>query len=293
MTSVELNLLLLVLTFLLLAVGAGQDLKSREVADWIWIFMIGGGIIIHIVQFFLLSLNNREYVLMFWIPSSGQVISISEVAIKYLTSWIINFLFALIISIAFSFLGLLGEADLLAFNAIAIVTPVSNPIFYSNPVYNRILTIIPRFFGIFCNTYLISILVPLLIFCYNFINQRINPDYYNFLNESWWKKFILRFIGFPRSTQNLDEDLKTKTWHFDFLEEFEEKKGWRISIRVGLDSPEADLERKQNLLSSIRKKGKRFIWIQPSLPFIFILMLGYFTEIFLGNLLFIGMIFLL
>jgi hypothetical protein len=293
MTSVELNILLLILAFLLLAVGAGQDLKTREVADWIWIFMIGGGIIIHLMQFLLLNLNNSEILFMFWIPGSNIVFSISEIAVKYLTTWIINFLLALTISISFAFLGLLGEADIIAFNAIAIITPVSKPILFSDPIYDLIHEIVPRFFGTFCNAYVLSIFVPLLLCCYNFINQRVNPKFYVISNESWWKRLILRFIGFPRHTQNLEKELKLKTWHFDFLEEYEEEKGWRLAIRIGLDTPESDLTRKENLIALIKTKKKEFIWVQPSLPFIFILMLGYFTEIFLGNLLFIAMIFLL
>ena len=81
-----------------------------------------------------------------------------------------------------------------------------------------------------------------------------------------------------------------KPWHFDFLEDFTDETGWSVLFRVRLDTPEADLRRKQELISSIQITEKQSIWVQPSLPFIFILMLGFFAEILVGNLVLLFMV---
>ena len=80
--------------------------------------------------------------------------------------------------------------------------------------------------------------------------------------------------------------MKINPWHFDFLERFQEETGWQISFRVRLDTPEKDLVRKEEIISHAKSKEKRSIWVQPSLPFIFILMLGYIADFIVGNLLF-------
>jgi len=275
MVSTELNSLLLVIAIFLLAVGAWQDLKTREVADWIWVSMIGAGILIHILKLLMLMVSN-------------------EAAIGYFTTWIINVIFGFTLAFLLTLLSLGGEADRIAFVAIAFISPISKPILgYANPRYELILSIIPRIFGTFCNAYLITLPIPFLIFAYNIINKYRYPDFYDLSNESSrWTRIAIRFIGYPRSTRLLDKELKTKPWHYDFLEEFDEETGWQLAFRVRLDTPDADLVRKQDTISTINFKNKPSIWVQPNLPFIFVLMLAYLLDIFLGNLLFLWMSFL-
>lgn len=266
MIGSELNIILLILALFLLSIGAWQDLKTREVPDWIWLSMIGGGIIIHFFQLVLLILAN-------------------ETVLDYFMIWIINIAFALTLALFLTFSGLGGEADRIAFIAIAVISPISSPLYlFQDPIYKEIITFTPRILGTFFNAYLIAFPVPFLIFCYNIVNQRSHPDFYILSNESKWSRFFIRFIGYPRQTQHLDKELDDKPWHFDFLEEFKEETGWQIIFRARLDTPEADFTRKKELISLIQAKEKGSVWITPSLPFIFILMFGYFVDILVGNL---------
>ncbi|UCG90532.1 MAG: hypothetical protein JSU57_02025 [Candidatus Heimdallarchaeota archaeon] len=270
-----LNIILLFFVFLLLSIGSWHDIKTREVADWIWLSMIGGGIAVHILQIILLILAK-------------------EAVLEYFTTWTINVAFALSLALFLTFSGLGGEADRIAFIAIGFASPISPPLLiFQDPVYKILIAITPRILGAFFNAYFITLPVPFLIFCYNIMNQRFHPDLYIFSNESIWKRFFIRFIGYPRQTRNLDKELKEKPWHFDFLEEVKEEKGWKIMFRARLDSPEADLTRKRELISLIQITEKRSIWVQPSLPFIFILMLGFFADILFGNLVLLFMVILL
>ncbi|UCE12153.1 MAG: hypothetical protein JSV04_08080, partial [Candidatus Heimdallarchaeota archaeon] len=184
-------------------------------------------------------------------------------------------------------------ADRIAFIAIAVNSPIFQPLFvFSDPQYEILVVYTPRILSTFFNAYLLAIPVPFLIFAYNFINQYLHPEFYNLSNESRWTRFLIRFIGYPRHIEDLKEKMKKNPWHFDFLEEFQEKNGWQISFRVRLDKPEIDLNRKEEIISHAQSKEKISIWVQPSLPFIFILMLGYIADFIVGNILF-GVLFLI
>ncbi|MFX1514814.1 MAG: A24 family peptidase C-terminal domain-containing protein [Promethearchaeota archaeon] len=270
----ELNGILLILTFFLLLIGSWQDLKTREVTDWIWLIMIGGGIIIHVLQI-ILRLQKDS-------PND------------YIVTMILNIVFAITIALFLTFSGLGGEADRIAYVAIAVATPVSLPLFiFPDESYEILITITPKILDIFFNAYLITLPTPILIFLYNLIYQRLHPDFYDLPNESAWSKLFIRFIGYPHNTQNLETEIKDKPWHFDFLEKHIENLGWRVEFRTRLNAPEVDLKRKQEVVSLIRSENKVAIWIQPSFPFILFLLLGFVMNAFIGNLILLIIVILL
>ncbi|MFW9903114.1 MAG: A24 family peptidase C-terminal domain-containing protein [Candidatus Thorarchaeota archaeon] len=266
MVGSELNVILLIFTFFLLTIGSWQDLKTREVADWIWLIMIGGGIVFHLVQIVIRILEN-------------------ESPINYIIPVVVNIIFAVTLALFLTLSGLGGEADRIAYIAIGVASPISFPLFIlTDQSYEILITITPKILNIFFNAYLITLPVPILLFCYNLAYQRFHPDLYILSNESIWTRLFIRFVGYPHPTQNLDKEFREKPWHFDFIEEFKEDSGWRVEFRTRLDTPEADLKRKQELISLIQSKDKSSIWIQPSLPFISILLLGFITDTLVGNL---------
>ncbi|UCG03617.1 MAG: prepilin peptidase [Candidatus Heimdallarchaeota archaeon] len=274
MIGSELNLILLILTFFLLIIGSWQDLKTREVADWIWLTMIGGGIIIHIIQIILRILEN-------------------EPPINYFVPVFFNIIFAITLAMFLTFSGLGGEADRIAYIAIGVASPISPPFFiFQNPSYEILVKITPKILNVFFNAYLIAFPAPILIFCYNLVYQRLHPTLYALSNESVWTRIFIRFIGYPHQTLNLEKKLAEKPWHFDFLEKYSEETGWCVEFRARLDTPEADFTRKQEIISSIQSKNKTSIWVQPSLPFVFILLLGFVTDVLIGNLLLLLMMIL-
>jgi len=265
MSSSELNFLFLSIAILLLVVASWQDVQSREVVDWIWLGMAGGGIILHGLNLILLMLANLS-------------------PLSYFTRVIINIITAILLALFLSILGLGGEADRIAFVAIAIISPITSPLFgYNDPRYELLSDILPRILGTFSNSYLVAIPVPLVIFSYNMIKKRSNPNFYDLPGESRRTRAIIQFIGYPRITIGLEQDLMTKPWHYDFLEEYSEARAWQISFRFQLDTPEADLARKQNQIEAVKATGKQLIWIQPSLPFILFISLGFLLDIVFGN----------
>jgi hypothetical protein len=266
MVESDLNVILLIFTFFLLIIGSWQDIKTREVADWIWLIMIGGGIVFHLVQIVIRILEN-------------------ESPINYVIPMVFNIIFSVTLALFLTFSGLGGEADRIAYIAIGIASPISLPlIVFHDQSYEILISITPKILNIFFNAYLITLPIPILLFCYNFVYQRFHPDFYILSNESIWTRLFIRFVGFPHQTRNLEIVLMEKPWHFDFMEKFDEEIGWRVEFRTRLDTPEADFKRKQELVSLIQSKNKFSIWIQPSLPFILILLLGFIIDALFGNL---------
>ncbi len=271
MALLELNFLLLILAFILLGIATIEDFQSREVTEWIWLCMIAGGIIIHGLQLVLQIIGGE---------------SIND----YLFTLIINIIFSFGLAIFILYTGLMGEADGIALIAIAVITPIIQPfITIADPRYEIVAKMLPRILGTFFNAHLFAISAPLLILLYNLINQRIHPYLYSLPNESLFVRFLLRFIGYPHLTQNLSEEIETKPWHYDFLEDFSDDSGWKIAFRVLLDTPEADLQRKKDLISLVKQEKKSSIWIQPTSPGIFYLMLGYLADLIFGNIIIILM----
>lgn len=269
MISLELTNLSIIFAVTVLLMGSWQDVRSREVIDLIWYLIIAGGVVTHIVQIMLLILAGSP-------PD------------HYFFSWLCNIGLGIFLTLFLTVSGLGGEADRIAFLSLAIISPVDLPLVFLNvPKYNLISSITPNILGTFFNAYLITIPVPIFIFLYNLLNQLINRHSYRFNNEGLFSTLFIRFIGYPRSTDNLHTLLELNPWHFDFLENYSEESGWKISFRLQLDTPEADIERKKRVLEKINVTEKAQIWIQPTFPFILLITLGFIINVLWGNIIFL------
>ncbi|MHA1228876.1 MAG: A24 family peptidase C-terminal domain-containing protein [Candidatus Hodarchaeales archaeon] len=116
---------------------------------------------------------------------------------------------------------------------------------------------------------------------------------YRFNREPLKNTLLVYFIGYPRYIAQLEKDFEKKVWHYDFLENYTEESQWKLSFKIGLDTPENDYARKKKTLALAKNMNKRTIWVQPSYPFILILLTGYIFHIFIGNLLFLFFDFLI
>ena len=274
MSDPVINLLIIVTAVLLLGIASYHDIKTRLVSDLIWICMISSGSVLHILQL-IFTLNT----------SNG--------AQDYLFNLFLNLVIALILGLVLTLSALGGEADRIAFFAIVFVTPLQSPIFpITNPEYAYIFSFLPKILGVFFNAYLLAIVVPISIFFYNIAQKRRNQDKYDFKNSSGLKSIFLLFVGYPKSTSNIMKIVENKPWHFDFLEIFEEDE-WKIHFHMQLDTPEADLKRKLKIAELLENDEKKVVWVQPSLPFISFIFIGFILEIFVGNIILSIMSFIL
>jgi len=274
MSEPVLNFLIIIIAILLLGIAAYQDIKTRMVSDWIWICMIGSGCILHVLQL-VATLNSSK---------AGQ---------EYLFSIFLNLIIALSLGIFLTVSALGGEADRIAFFAIVFVTPLQSPIFsIANPEYSYLFSFLPKIIGTFFNAYLLAIPVPIIIFFYNLVQKRRKRVNYTYQHNSRWGSILLHFIGYPKTTTDIMKEINEKPWHFDFLEDFIEGE-WKIRFQIQLDTPEADLERKLKLAKSLEFHKKKAVWVQPSLPFIAFIFIGFTLEILIGNLILSFMSFIL
>jgi len=265
MSEPVLNFLTIIIAVILLSIAAYQDIKARMISDWLWIFMIGSGSMLQILQF-ITMLNS----------TTGWQ--------EYLFSIFLNIIIALLIGLFLTLSALGGEADRIAFFAIAFVTPLQSPLFsIASPEYSYLFSFLPKILGTFFNAYLLAIPVPIGIFFFNFIQKRRNRANYAYQHNSRWEKIFINFIGYPKTTTDIVKEIQTNPWHFDFLENFIEGE-WKIQIQLQLDTPEADLERKLKVAELLESEKKKVVWVQPSLPFIAFIFIGFILEIFFGNL---------
>jgi hypothetical protein len=265
MTESVLNFLIVIIAFILLIIASYQDIKTRLVSDWIWIFMIGIGSILHILQLIITLSNSLN-------------------AQNYLFSVLLNIIIALILGLFLAVSALGGEADRIALFAIAFVTPLQSSIIsIANEEFAYLFSFFPKILGTFFNAYLLAILVPISIFFYNMVQKRRKHANYTYPHSSKWVRIFLLFIGYPKTTTDIVKETKEKPWHFDFLEEFIEGE-WKIQFQMRLDTPEADLERKVKLAELLETNEKKVVWVQPSLPFILFILIGFALEILAGNL---------
>jgi len=107
-----LNITLCCIVILLLFFASVQDIKAREVVDWIWIVMglSGISILVVIVIFQLIDGFNIQ---------------------NFLLNWIWNLIFAIIIVLFLTFTSLGGEADRIAFFVLGLISHNFEPIFES------------------------------------------------------------------------------------------------------------------------------------------------------------------
>ncbi len=274
MSDPVINVLSVIIAVILLGIASYHDIKTRMVSDWIWICMIGSGSVLHILQ--LISIMNS--------PNEAQ---------EYLFSVLFNIIISLILGTILTLSALGGEADRIAFFAIVFVTPLQPAIFtIANPEYAYLFSFLPKILGTFFNAYLLAILVPISIFFYNLIQKRRKREIYNYQSSSRLIKIFLHFIGYPKTTNDIVKEIKEKPWHFDFLEDFIEDE-WKIHFQIQLDTPEADLERKLKIAELLETDEKNVVWVQPSLPFISFIFIGYIMEILVGNLILSIMSFIL
>ncbi len=191
-----LQMLLYLSTIFLLFYAVFKDFKERLVTDYIWMFGTIIGIIVYLLNFML----NPEY-----IP-----IILPQIAL--------NLLFALIIGVIFYLpkflldIGILGEADILAFFMIALLIPIRlNP----EPYKYSILLLIPIIFDVIVNCFFIFGCFLVCIFFRNiFFFLRGNPLFSN-TEGTLLKKLFIIFSGILIETINLD-----KYKHINLLEEF-------------------------------------------------------------------------
>lgn len=293
MDYITIEFIAFTINIIMLSIASYFDIKERLVSDLLWIVMLVPGI-------FLLAIRFLEY--------NNDLIS----------DIIISIIFSIIIAILFSISGLWGGADGLAIFMLILINPFS---FNDNVVHHdKILTlfqIIPFSLNIIINAYIIALLFPLALLLYNFIQyKRYSYLYLEPIHIPKWQKIIVSFIGYPISIEKLE---KKDYWHYELLEKKNKKSiylqqriplllnlrknnnvlsqkftltrflGLKNSVNYKLNSimtiedETVAIFKRMRFLQEAKENERNSVWIQYSLPFIFLILLGYIFTVFYGN----------
>lgn len=229
------------------------DLKVRRVSNKVWKYMLASGSVFVIYDLFTGGIPYLKSLIF-----SGVVVFIS-----------IYILFQL---------GAFGGGDAKGLIVLSILFPLYPVFLFSGKVYPLLgLPPVGLFaFTVLENALLVTILVPLGMFCYNLLH--FSPE--------MLKKPLYMFIGYKTEVSSL----KNKE-HLALLEKFElDENGAVIRkfARAGLDF---DANMKPELREYV-KKGliEKEVWVTPGLPFMLSITAGFITAVVFGDLIFYAVI---
>ncbi|MCK4433816.1 MAG: prepilin peptidase [Methanomicrobia archaeon] len=264
-----------------------EDVKKREIEDWVWIAMIAIGLLfgvydysqnityrplaenITLIKIIALFIIVYMAILVIERRSFHENIKETPYIIAFLGISIVMFFapnpFNVIfqnMSITFvfiffiTFFGLMGGGDgkaLIALSSLFFGIEKTLPIFS---------------ISVFDNSLILVVFLPLVIFFYNAIKR----SKFENIEDQKLAKIRAYFTGYPINIKNLNE----KVFPLVFYEDE------KLKLRSALGTIEYDIERyKKEVLPHTKR-----IWVTPGLPFLIPITLGFITAYFYGDLLF-------
>jgi preflagellin peptidase FlaK len=264
-----------------------EDVKKREIEDWVWIAMIAIGLLfgvydysqnityrplaenITLIKIIALFIIVYMAILVIERRSFHENIKETPYIIAFLGISIVMFFapnpFNVIfqnMSITFvfiffiTFFGLMGGGDgkaLIALSSLFFGIEKTLPIFS---------------ISVFDNSLILVAFLPLAIFFYNAIKR----SKFENIEDQKLAKIRAYFTGYPINIKNLNE----KVFPLVFYEDE------KLKLRSALGTIEYDIERYKKEVSPHTKR----IWVTPGLPFLIPITLGFITAYFYGDLLF-------
>jgi hypothetical protein len=242
MAQIEFTILRLLMTVTMLAFAGYKDFKYREVSDWIWIIFV------------VLALPLDAYEL--WMGSLS------------ITSLALAIGFSAVLAIGGWFFSLFGEADLLAFLAISVISPTM-PNLEMKP-----LLISPIFFplSLISNTVLLAASSIFIVLSFNITGKREWFEGYEGLSRAVKLGLLL--------TARRREIDSVKGPPFEYPLESVNEDGL---IHVNLWPDISDDSKASEMLRKLSEKGRKRVWVTYTHPFLFILLLGFITTILVGD----------
>ncbi|MDK2892161.1 A24 family peptidase C-terminal domain-containing protein [Methanohalophilus sp.] len=244
---IEIAKILLCMPFLFYA--CYSDIKSRRVANQVWIVMLA-------------------------VFSPFILYEIITYGLSHLLLIGLSFTIIFVLVYILFYAGAFGGADAKALMTMAIIFPVYPTIMIGNTTFPlEGIPIINLFtMTVFGNSVLLTIIVPIGLFLYNLTRPQLSKTL---------KKPYFMFIGY-----RCDVDKLGKQKHVRLLEKIEEKDGV-VKTRYSRGGETIDEETIQTI-QSYASSGKieNQVWVTPGLPFMVPITAGFITAIFYGDLIF-------
>ncbi len=226
-----------------------SDLKTRSVANEVWLILIAVGIPIAIYNF-------------------------TVQGIPFLTRFVLSLAVTFALSYLFFYLNLFGGADAKSLISIAVLLPV-NPLLSTASIFDPFpFAVTTLFNGAIASAFFLLILIPFM-FVHNVLN----------LNSKEFRKNLrLVGIGYKKPIAVL---ANPNHKHLRLLHSYESGgEEWSdVKRKFVLGGAEIDDETIEKL-ENYRTQGKisEDVWVTPGLPYMLFITAGFFIALFYGNL---------
>jgi len=242
-------------SILFLSYSSWQDIKKREVSNTVWLIFLPTGLFLSLLEV-LLGTD-----LFFLIPLALSVIITTG------------------LSFGLFYLGLFGGADAKALICLSTVMPIQPSML--KPYLGAIIPVFPL--SVLINAVFASSMLALGIIFYNFSRYlRTGKKLFRGLeNEPTYKKVLLFITGIKVHPSKIKDSL-----YYIPLETVLEENGkivhhLRLFPRIADDEAE-----KLTSLNYLLEKTDEEVWATPSIPFLLFVTIGFFTTLFIGDVLF-------
>ncbi len=221
-----------------------KDIKTREINDIIWLVFGTLGVIINIFEIFTGSLD---------IVTVGITVLIT-VGFAILTGY----------------LGLFGEADLLAFIVLGLLNPRIPNLGFDQLLFPPVIFTL----SVITNSILFGALSIFVVLIYNISSiTRVNV-FNEYKKINLFEKVILLSTGVNKKIG----EIRGPPFEYPL-----EKVGEDQLVHIVLRPDFSDDEEANNTLKKLNEIGRKRVWISYGLPFLLFLGIGYFATLFLGD----------
>jgi hypothetical protein len=239
------------LVLIMLAYSSYKDWKTREINDIVWIFFGSIGVILNI---YALISGTMEFTLL--LASVG---------------------FSIVFAAVIGYLGLFGEADLLALVAITVISPLPPRIGFNTLGITPLLMPL----SVLSNSVFIGACFSLIVLLLNLLNWG-EVLFTGYMPITFWKKVLLMFTG-----RNVDLT-KIRGPPFQYpLEKINDEGKVSIILRPDFMADKEAVSTLKKLVSAGRQKG----WVTYTLPFLLFFLVGYLASIIIGDIILSAIIF--
>ncbi|MCX6649580.1 MAG: prepilin peptidase [Candidatus Bathyarchaeota archaeon] len=228
----------------MLSYASYKDIKTREISDLVWIIFGVAGLILNIYEFY-----NGTLGLLPLLVAVG---------------------FSIGFSILTGYLGLFGGADLLAIIVIGLLNPVAPVLGFKSPLISSV--IFPL--TVISNSVLIAASGMVVVFFYNLMNIRDMKIFQGYIPISPWRRIMLFLTG-------LNKDINTiRGPPFEYpLEKIGEYDTVTLLLMPNFFDDAGAVE----TIKKLRLMERKRVWVSYSLPFLFVLEMGYLSSILFGD----------
>lgn len=246
---IQTEILSVIFCSLILLYASHSDIKTRRVANELWILMIGVGIPLAIYNLFLYGM-------------------------PFLTRFIFSLSFTWVLAYLLFRFNLFGGADAKSLIGIAVLIP-TNP-FNSSLIFDPFPFAITTLF----NAAIVSAIVLLILLPSMFFHNLVNLD-----SKEFRENLSLAFIGYKIRIDALTKPKHKNLLRLLHLYEADELDGDAVKrkfILGGIDIDDEEIEG----LKNYRAQGKlgEDVWVTLGLPYMLFITGGFFISLFYGNL---------